>query len=275
MSFFGRSILALGSAPGPGSGHDLRPAGQVRRRVLGLLACSLCLHLALAARSPAPAVSAPALPAAPAPGVLRLAAFGEPVALAKILMLWLQAFDFRSGSRMPYRALDYPSLVQWLSRILDLDPGGQYPLMSASRIYAEVPDPAKQRLMLDFIESRYLEDPDRRWPWMAHATLIAKHELHDLPLARRYARNLQAHTTAADVPVWVTQMEAFIDEDMNELEAARILIGGIIASGRLAYPQEAEILRNRLAAIEAKIARQRAQDPGRARTPGPPTQRAP
>ena len=193
------------------------------------------------------------LPRPPGVAVLRLAAFGEPVAAARLLMLWLQAFDYRSGSRVPYRDLDYAALGGWLERIVDLDPDGQYPLMAASNIYAEVPDPARQRLMLDLVYREYLKDPDVRWPWLARATLIAKHELHDLPLALRYARALQTKTTAPGVPVWVGQMEAFILEDMNELEAARILIGGIIASGHFAYPREREILQRRLEDIERRL----------------------
>jgi len=239
---------------------DERPVALVPRRLLALLAAAFAAQLALHSLQPPPAASAEDLPAAPDVRVLRLAAFGEPAALAKGLMLWLQAFDYRSATRVPYRDLDYRTLIGWLSDILVLDPPGQYPLMAASNLYAEVPDPAKQRLMLDFIYRAYLEDPNRRWPWLAHAAIIAKHRLHDLPLALRYARALRESTTAHAVPVWVTQMEAFILEDMNELEAAKILIGGILASGQLAYPREREILQKRLEDIEQRL--QDEQRPG-------------
>jgi hypothetical protein len=206
----------------------------------------------------APRAHADDLPSAPASTALRLGALGEPVALGKMLMLWLQAFDYQSGTNIPYRNLDYARLVDWLSRILELDPAGQYPLLTASQLYAEVPDPAKQRQMLDLIHREYLLDPNRRWPSMANATIIAKHRLKDLELARTYARALQENTKAAGVPVWVRQMEFFILEEMNELEAARILLGGLIASGQVKDQRDLELLKRRL-----EILQERTLDPGR------------
>jgi hypothetical protein len=193
------------------------------------------------------------LPPAPPAAALRLAALGEPQALARLTMLYLQAFDYQSGNRLPYRKLDYDRLVSWLDRIVDLDPRSQYALASAARIYAEVDDPVRQRKILEFIRRRFLEDPNRRWPWLAHAALLAKHRLNDLALARRYASAIARHTTAPDVPAWAKQMEIFILEDMDELEAARILIGGLVASGRVTDPGELRFLDERLKDLEARI----------------------
>lgn len=186
--------------------------------------------------------------------MLRLASFGDPIPLAKVLMLYLQAFDYQSGTRVPYQALDYDRLKAWLARILELDPAGQYPLMAASRLYAEVPDNQKRLKMLDFIYREYLRDPDRRWPWLAHAAVIAKHQLKDLPLARNYAQAIQEHAKGKDVPLWAKQMAAFILEDMNELETAKIMIGGFIQSGMVKDPGELRFLEGRLKEIEARMA---------------------
>jgi len=106
--------------------------------------------------------------------------------------------------------------------------------------------------MLEFVHEQFLFDPNRRWPWLAHAALLAKHRLHDLPLARRYAAAIDRHTTAADVPLWARQMEIFILEDMNELQAARIMLGGLLASGKITDPAEAAFLKQRLEALETR-----------------------
>jgi hypothetical protein len=238
-----------------------RPLGDVPLWVYGLLAGTLAAQVALGLSRPPPRAAAADLSPPPGIGALRLAALGEPVPLAKLLMLYLQAFDYQAGTRIPYRDLDYERLEAWLGRILALDPTGQYPLMSASRLYAEVPDPAKQRRMLDFVYRAYLEDPDRRWPWLAHATLLAKHGLKDLPLARKYAVALQQHTKTPDAPVWVKQMEAFILEDMNELEAAKVLIGGLIASGQIRDERDLRLLQRRLEELEARIEAERPRKP--------------
>lgn len=230
-----------------------RRISGVPRIVLGLLALGLVAQVALKAAAPRPGAGAEDLPPAPAIGTLRLASFGEPVALAKGLMLYLQAFDYQSGTKVPYRDLDYNRVEAWLSRILELDPRGQYPLLAASRLYAEVPVEAKQRSMLEFIYRQFLVDPNRRWPWLAHATVIAKHRLHDLPLAVRYAQAIQRSATATDVPLWARQMEAFILEDMNELEAARLVVGGYLSSGEVKDPGELRFLDERLREWEKQV----------------------
>jgi hypothetical protein len=229
-----------------------RSISGVPRAVMALLGLGLAAQITLKGAAPPPRAAAEDLPPAPGIAALRLASFGEPVALAKALMLYLQAYDYQSGSRIPYRDLDYDRLEGWLARILELDPQGQYPLLAASRLYAEVPVETKQRSMLEFVYREFLLDPNRRWPWLAHATVIAKHRLHDLPLALRYAQAIQRHATAADVPLWAKQMEAFILEDMNELEAARLVIGGYLQSGAVKDPAELRFLDERLRELEAR-----------------------
>ena len=46
-----------------------------------------------------------------------------------------------------------------------------------------------------------------------------------------------------DVPLWARQMEIFILEDMNELEAARIMLGGLLGSGEIQRPGRAALPR--------------------------------
>jgi hypothetical protein len=45
-------------------------------------------------------------------------------------------------------------------------------------------------LMFDFVEAQFLQDPNRRWRWLAHAAIIAKHGLNDNTLALKYADEL-------------------------------------------------------------------------------------
>ena len=236
-----------------------RRLSDVPRWIIALLVGALVLQVLFASLHPKPTANAEDLGPPPSAEVLRLAAVGEPIALARLLMLYLQAFDYQAGTRIPYRDLNYEHLEGWLRRILELDPAGQYPLMSASRLYAEVPDPAKQRRMLELVYAEYLKDPNRRWPWLAHATIIAKHQLKDLPLARKYAVALQQHTKTPDAPPWVRQMEPFILEDMNELEAARLLIGGLIASGQVKDQRDLQLLERRLQLLEERIEAEKRQ----------------
>lgn len=229
-----------------------RPLRTVPAWLWLLLAAALAAQLALRAGSQSGPAAAVDLPPAPAPAALRLASFGEEPALARLVMLWLQGYDLGAGNAAPYRNLDYTRLAGWLRAALTVDPRSDYPLFAAARIYAEVADEARARVMLDLVHEQYLLDPDRRWPWLAHAALLAKHRLRDLPLARRYAADLERHARGPDVPLWARQMEVFILEDMNELEAARVLLGGLLAAGRIRDADEARFLRRHLEDLERR-----------------------
>jgi hypothetical protein len=234
-----------------------RPLAAVPGWLWAALAASLAAQVALRSLSAPPAAAAADLPPAPRAAALRAASLGEPASAARLAMLYVQAFDLGAGNALPYRRLDYGRLRAWLRAILDTDPRSSYPLFAAARVYAEVDDPARARVMLEFIHEAYLEAPNRRWPALAHAALLAKHRLRDLPLARRYAADLQRLTADPDVPLWAKQMEIFILEDMNELEAARIMLGGMLASGHLRDPGERRFLKERLDELERRLASER------------------
>ena len=234
---------------------DARPLADVPAIVWVALAIGLAAQVAWRSASPTPAMAAADLPPAPSAASLRLAALGEPEALARLSMLYLQAYDYGGTNASPYSRLDYGRLMAWLDSILALDPRSDYPLFAASRVYAESPDPARTRLALEFVYRQFLADPDRRWASLAHAALVAKHRLKDLALARRYAAAIDRYTRSPDIPLWARQMEVFILEDMNELDAARIVLGGMLASGNIKDPQEAQFLARRLKELEERAGR--------------------
>jgi len=210
----------------------------------------LALQISWRAMQTAPTAYAEALPPPPSATTAQLA--GEPITLAGLLALRLQAFDNQPGISIPFAALDYGRLVAWLGTLLELDPGSNYPLLMSSYLYAQVPDPAKQRLMLDFTYHQFLADPKQRWRYLAHAALIAKHRLHDLPLALTYARAIQQHAHDPSIPHWASQMPIFILEDMGEREAAQIELGALLASGSITDPQERHFLTERYSELETQ-----------------------
>ena len=115
-------------------------------------------------------------------------------------MLYLQAFDLDG--------LDYARLAGLAARPDRLDPRGQYPLFAAARIYAE--HRTRARPGDAGAHPRTIPPRPESALAVAHAALLAKHRLKDLPLARRYAAAIDRHTTAVDVPLWARQMEIFI-----------------------------------------------------------------
>ncbi len=230
---------------GPGE----RAVGQVPRPVLALLVVAFCLQVAWQALQPQPNARAEALGEPAAPAVLRVVAMGEPIALAQFLTLYLQAFDNQPGVSIPFLNLDYSRVTAWLEAILSLDPVGQYPLLMASQIYGQVPDPAKQRQMCDFVRAQFDLDPNRRWRWLAHCAIVAKHRLRDERLALAYAEAIARDARLASG--WARQMRIFMLEDLGENEAATVLLGGLLASGEVTDPKEIHFLAQKLEEMKA------------------------
>lgn len=196
------------------------------------------------------------IPISPSPGQLQALSLGDPISLAQVVALFLQSTDRQDGSSAPLVRLDYERVEGWLDALLKLDPASGYALMLATHVYAQATDPAKQRRMLDFAYRAYRFDPNRRWRWLAHASLMARHRLNDLELALDYASTLSTGVDAG-VPVWALQLRALLAEERGEYESARIYVGGLLASGRVTDPQEARFLASeldRLAAIDGESA---------------------
>ena len=241
-----------------------RPVYAVPAAVRLVLAAALALQIGWHAWRPDPGAEAQPLASAPAASTLRVAALGDEAAFAKLLMLRLLAHDRQPGVSIPFMDLDYARVAGWIDAIIDLDPRADAPLLAAARLYGSAPDPARQRTMFELVHRRFLEEPDRRWPWLAHAAVIAKHRLADPVLALRYARAITDYATGPDVPAWARDMSVLIAEETGELETARVLIGGLLHSGRVGDPREIRFLGARLAEIEARTAG-RSVDPGAGR----------
>jgi len=225
-----------------------RPVVAVPRAVTALLIAAFVVQVGLQFARPAPTARADALAQPPTATTLQGLVFGEPIAAAALLTLNLQAYDNQPGISIPFAQLDYVTVIAWLRAILGLDPISQYPLFMAAQLYGQVPDPAKQREMCDFIRSEFDADPNRRWRWLAHCAIMVKHRLHDVALALAYAEAIARYATRA--PHWARQMRIFVLEDMGEKEAATILLGGLLASGEITDPQEIFFLTERLKTLK-------------------------
>ena len=234
------------------SRREERPIRDVPVQIIIILTIAFLCQLYLSSSRPLASINIKALPEPPSQIESQLFGLGDSIATSKIFMLWLQSFDNQPGVSIPFKNLDYRRVIDWLERILALDPKGQYPLLAAGRIYGVVGDEEKKRQMLGFISEQFSKDPNRRWPSMVHAIYVAKHRLKDYPLALKFAHAVAQQVTANDIPSWVKQMEIYVLEDMGEIESAKILIGGLLESGAITDAHEIQFLLDRLEKLEHK-----------------------
>ena len=203
-----------------------RPVSVVPWSAKAILALALLAQISWQTSEPKLVALASALGKPTDVSWFRVISDGEPIGLAQMLVLYLQAFDNQPGISVPFRDLDYGAVEQWLSTALELDPVSQYPVMLAAQVYAQVPDEGKQRQMLDFVHREFLRDPEKRWRWLAHAAIIAKHRLKDMPLALQDAEDITRHAKSA--LGWARQMRIFILEDMEKRKPLRCSWAGCL-----------------------------------------------
>jgi hypothetical protein len=105
--------------------------------------------------------------------------------------------------------------------------------------------------MCEFVRKKFLEDPDRRWRWLAYCAIAAKHRMGDLPLALELAEAIRAHAVGPEVPGWAKHMSVVLLEDLGEPEAAALLIYNLLESGVVTDPREIRFLEMKLEELQA------------------------
>lgn len=229
-----------------------RPVNDVPKSVKVLLLLALLLQLFWHSLQQPVVAKAESLAPPLSTRTYVMSSFGEPIAAAKFLNLWLQAFDNQPGASISFHQLNYPRITQWLDTILELDPRGHYPMLVAARVYGSIKDPEKQRIMTDYVFYKFNENPNKYWRWLAHVVITAKHELKDYDLALKYANALAEKATGENVPYWAKDMRIIVLEDMGQVEAAKILVGALIDSNEITDPYELNFLTQKIAVLEEK-----------------------
>ncbi|MDT8282145.1 MAG: hypothetical protein RQ982_04945 [Gammaproteobacteria bacterium] len=233
--------------------HKDRPVSDVPVSVKVFLVLALVLQLVWHSLQEPVVAKADSLTAPLSVRAYVMSSLGEPLAVARVLNLWLQAFDNQPGVSIPFHQLDYPLLTKWLDTILALDAEGHYPMLVAASVYGGIRDPQKQRVMMAYIFKKFNEDPNKYWRWLAHATITAKHEIKDYDLALKYADALAEKATGKNVPYWAKDMKIIVLEDMGEVEAAKILVGALLDSNEITDPYELKFLTDKIATLEQEL----------------------
>lgn len=187
----------------------------------------------------------------------RAAAMGSEQLLGHLLALRLQLHDNQAGQHFLYSLIDYARLVDWLEQISDVAPDTEYPLLLASRIYSQTGDRARLRRIIDFIERRFDDNPQRHWRRLAEASLLAKHKLGDLELALRLAKRLARQPASVRMPRWARDFEFLLLAELDEYQSAIAIIEALLGSGAIDDVDERRFLREKLTEFRQKLSESR------------------
>lgn len=217
-----------------------------------LLLGALLAHGALAAHHRGVQAGWPGVPDAPPAELAPLLTLGDRQLLYRTAAFGLQNMGDGGGRTTPLRQYDYARLEAWLGLLDGLDPQAAYVPTLAGLYFGQTPEPDDLRRIVRYLTALGARDPVHHWRWLAHAVYLARHRLHDLPLALEVARHL-AGLAGAEAPLWVRQMPAFALAEVGEREAARDLLETILASDPDLGPREVALMRE---VIERRLSEQ-------------------
>jgi hypothetical protein len=221
---------------------------RARRKGLIVLAAALLLHAVLALQHRERQADWPGVPLPPPLPVAPALALGDSQLFYRAAAFALQNMGDEGGRVTPLADYDYKRLGDWLDLLDRLDPAARHAPTLAAYYFGQTPDPEGLRRIVAYLGRVGARDPARNWRWLTHAAWLARHRLHDLPLALAVARHLAGLPEGA-APLWVRQMPAFVLAEVGEHEAARDLMATILATDTGLAPDEAAL-------IERFIARQ-------------------
>ncbi len=232
-----------------------KPTAPTPKWATALLLSSFALQLALTWNIPNQQGLDTSPGQAPKQLTTTLLSLGEAPLASYAMNIYIQTFDSQAQKSLGIRTLDHPAIRQWLAQAITINPTSSYALLLASRVYASAANPVDARKTLEFVHQHFLSSPEQNWPWLAHAVHVARYELGDIELAKRYAKSLAEHGTSPKIPSWAKQLEIFLLEANNETEAARQLLGRLIDSGQIKDTSELQFLISRLQQLNAGLSK--------------------
>jgi hypothetical protein len=201
----------------------------IQRRGLGLVLAALAAHAALAVQYRSVQALWPGVPSPPPAALAPFLTLGDDQLFYRTAAFGLQNMGDGGGRTTPLAAYDYGRLDGWF-RLLDrLDPAARYVPTLAGWYFGQTDQPADLRRIVAYLTAIGARDPAHNWRWLAQAVYLARHRLHDVPLALGIARHL-AGLAGTQAPLWVRQMPAFVLAEVGDHEAARDLLETILAT---------------------------------------------
>ncbi len=177
-----------------------------------------------------------------------------------LLAIRLQLHDNQAGKHVRYSQLDYERLVNWLDQIYQLNTQSEYTMLLASRVYSQTRDRDRLRIILEYIDRTFMQNPQLHWRRLAEASVIAKHQLGDLQLALQMADQLSSQPESVEMPRWARDIQFILLGDMNEVESAITIIVALLQSEAINDPDELRFLQEKLLYFEQKLSETQQKD---------------
>lgn len=186
-------------------------------------------------------------------GVYNGLAMGSEQLIGYLLAIKLQLHDTQLGRYFSYGKINYRRLVDWLQLISRVNPESEYPALLAARVYSQTGNADQLRLVLGFIEAAFDLHPQLHWRRMAEASVIARHQLGDLPMALRIAEKLATQPASVIMPHWARDLRILLLAELDQHQTAIVIIEAMLASNSINDPDEKRFLQEKLSNFQQKL----------------------
>lgn len=185
--------------------------------------------------------------------IYQTVAHGSEKIWSYLLLLKVQLHDNQRGRHENYNNLDYKILSDWLLTLYQLNTESSYPAFLASKVYSQVKDKEKIKMMIEVIDKMFDQNPALNWRRMTEASLLAKHQLNDLSLSLEIANKVAELPATVKMPYWARDMKIILLDELNQLQSAQILISSMLQSGTVTDHDEIRFLQARLLKIQQQM----------------------
>lgn len=143
--------------------------------------------------------------------------FGDEEFYFRLLALDIQNAGDTFGRFTELYKYDYQKLYAWFTLLDTLDNVSDYMPFIASYYYSQTQYVPDVIYVINYLYEHSASRPEKKYWWLAQATYLAQHKLHDTDLALKMASPLEH---ADNAPFWVRQLPAFVHENRGEMEDA-------------------------------------------------------
>ncbi len=161
----------------------------------------------------------------------------------RFLALILQNLGNTGRDIVPLKNYDYEKLGKWFFLLHELDPASDHIPMIASYYFGGTRVPEDVAVVVNYLKVVGQIPVSEKWRWLAHAAYLARHRMHDLPLALKLAYKLKNLPNSSKFPQWARQMPAFILKEQGEKEAAKHMMENMLVTEKTIHPEEINFMK--------------------------------
>lgn len=161
------------------------------------------------------------VPDVPGKTAVKALSFGDEEFYFRLLALDIQNAGDTFGRFTELYKYDYKKLHAWFTLLDSLDDESNYMPFIASYYYSQTQYVPDIIYVINYLYEHSATRPEKKYWWLAQATYLAQHKLHDNDLALKMASPLEH---ADNAPFWVRQLPAFVHEKRGEMEDALRII---------------------------------------------------